>query len=88
MEDFSLYVLDITMNSVRAKASDISVEIIENGDWLDFTVTDNGCGMSQEQVAKLPAGSVICQLDFGITYFAPLMPDFLTSAAVISYDRV
>ena len=53
MEDFSLYVLDITMNSVRAKASDISVEIIENGGWLDFTVTDNGCGMSQEQVAKL-----------------------------------
>jgi signal transduction histidine kinase len=53
MEDFSLYVLDITMNSVRAKADAVSVEISESGDWLDFTVTDNGCGMSAEQVAKL-----------------------------------
>ena len=53
MEDFSLYVLDITMNSVRAKASEISVEISESGEWLDFTVTDNGCGMSAEQVEKL-----------------------------------
>ena len=53
MEDFSLYVLDITMNSVRAKADTISVEIHECGEWLDFTVTDNGCGMSAEQVKKL-----------------------------------
>ena len=42
MEDFSLYVLDITMNSVRANADTISVEIRECGEWLDFTVTDNG----------------------------------------------
>lgn len=53
MEDFSLYVLDITMNSVRAGASNISIEIIEKGEWLDLTVTDNGCGMSEEQVRKL-----------------------------------
>ena len=50
MEDFSLYVLDITMNSVRAKADEISVEISESGEWLDFTVTDNGCGMSAEDL--------------------------------------
>ena len=53
MEDFSLYVLDITMNSVRAKADAISVELTEDGEWLDFTVIDNGCGMSAEQVEKL-----------------------------------
>ena len=53
MEDFSLYVLDITMNSVRAGASKILIEIKEQGEWLDFTVTDNGCGMSAEQVQKL-----------------------------------
>jgi len=53
MEDFSLYVLDITMNSVRAGASKISIEILEQGEWLDFTVTDNGCGMSEQQVKKL-----------------------------------
>ncbi|MBQ7301162.1 MAG: ATP-binding protein [Clostridia bacterium] len=53
MDELSLYVLDITMNSVRAGADAISVTICEEGDWLDFTVTDNGCGMTEEQVKKL-----------------------------------
>ncbi len=53
MEEFSLYVLDITMNSVRAGATDIGVSLTESGDTLTFKVTDNGCGMSAEQVAKL-----------------------------------
>jgi len=53
MEDFSLYVLDITMNSVRAGADKISVTLHEEGDWLDFSVTDNGCGMTEEQVRSL-----------------------------------
>ena len=43
MEEFSLYVLDITMNSVRAGADKIGVTLEEKGDWLTFTVTDNGC---------------------------------------------
>lgn len=53
MDELSLYVLDITMNSVRAGATEISVTLREEGDWLDFTVTDNGCGMTEEQVKKL-----------------------------------
>lgn len=53
MDELSLYVLDITMNSVRAGATNISVELIEQGEWLDFTVRDNGCGMTEEQVSKL-----------------------------------
>ena len=53
MDEFSLYVLDITMNSVRAGADEILVSLVEEGDWLTFTVTDNGCGMSKEQVEKL-----------------------------------
>ena len=53
MEDFSLYVLDITMNSVRAGADRISVTLHEEGDWLDFSVTDNGCGKTEEQVRSL-----------------------------------
>jgi len=53
MEDFSLYVLDITMNSVRAGADKISVTLREKGEWLDFSVTDNGCGMTEEQVRSL-----------------------------------
>lgn len=53
MDEFSLYVLDITMNSVRAGASHIGVELTEAGDWLTFTVTDDGCGMTEEQVKRL-----------------------------------
>ena len=36
MDELSLYVLDITMNSVRAGATDISVTLCEEGDWLDL----------------------------------------------------
>ncbi|MBR6918615.1 MAG: ATP-binding protein [Clostridia bacterium] len=53
MEEFSLYVLDITMNSVRAGADKIGVTLEESGDMLIFTVTDNGCGMSEETVRKI-----------------------------------
>lgn len=53
MEEFSLYVLDITMNSVRAGADRIGVTLEESGDVLTFKVTDNGCGMSPEMVEKL-----------------------------------
>lgn len=53
MDELSLYVLDITMNSVRAGATRISIELCEDGDWLDFTVRDNGCGMTAEQLQRL-----------------------------------
>ncbi len=53
MDEFSLYVLDITMNSVRAGATEISITLHESGEWLTFTVTDNGCGMAEAQLAKL-----------------------------------
>ena len=53
MDELSLYVLDITMNSVRAGATDICVELLEDADWLTFTVRDNGCGMTKEQLTRL-----------------------------------
>ncbi len=53
MDELSLYVLDITMNSVRAGATDIQIELVEDGDWLTLTVKDNGCGMTEEQLARL-----------------------------------
>ena len=53
MEEFSLYVLDITMNSVRAGADKIDISLTEKEGLLTFTVTDNGCGMTAEQVEKL-----------------------------------
>lgn len=53
MEEFSLYVLDITMNSVRAGAEKIDISLSEENGVLTFTVTDDGCGMTEEQVKKL-----------------------------------
>ena len=53
MDELSLYVLDITMNSVRAGATEIRIDLTEDGEWLTFTVTDNGCGMTEEQVKRL-----------------------------------
>jgi len=53
MDELSLYVLDITMNSVRAGAKEITVALREDEDWLWFTVSDDGCGMTEEQVRRL-----------------------------------
>lgn len=53
MDELSLYILDITMNSVRAGASDIRISLEEKDGWLTFRVSDNGCGMTEEQVKKL-----------------------------------
>ena len=53
MDELSLYVLDITMNSVRAGADEITILLREDGEWLTFSVIDNGCGMTDEQVKRL-----------------------------------
>ncbi len=53
MEEFSLYVLDIVMNSVRAGAGKIDVTLDEKDGVLAFTVTDDGCGMTKEQLDRL-----------------------------------
>lgn len=53
MKELSLYVLDITMNSVRAGASNIGITLTEKDSVLDMFITDNGCGMTAEQVEKL-----------------------------------
>ena len=49
MKELSLNILDITKNSVTAGADriEISLTLSENG-WLEFKLTDNGCGMSEE----------------------------------------
>ncbi len=53
MDELSLYVLDIAMNSVRAGASRILILLEEDEETLKFSVTDNGCGMTKEQVEKI-----------------------------------
>jgi anti-sigma regulatory factor (Ser/Thr protein kinase) len=55
MPEIALNVLDIAQNSVRAKASliQITVDVSQPDDTLTITIEDDGCGMTQEQVAHV-----------------------------------
>lgn len=55
MKELSLHILDIVQNSIKAKAKNITVEIVENtgDDTLTISVTDDGCGMSEEFLANV-----------------------------------
>ena len=48
MKELSLNILDIAENSVKARASLVEISVIESGDVLTLTVTDNGHGMTEE----------------------------------------
>lgn len=53
MKELSLNILDVTMNSVKAGAKNISLELTETDNTLTIIIEDNGCGMTKEKVAKL-----------------------------------
>lgn len=55
MKEISLHIIDILENSVRAKASQISlcVNISDKNDSLTFQVSDNGKGMSEEVLSQV-----------------------------------
>ncbi len=55
MREISLHILDIVQNSVVAGATKIGVDICEDttNDTLTVTITDNGCGMSEEFLKKV-----------------------------------
>ena len=48
MKELSLNILDIAENSVKADASLTEIYIDESQDKLCLTITDNGCGMTEE----------------------------------------
>ena len=48
MKELSLNVLDIVMNSVKAKATLINIHITEDDQTLTMEIIDNGCGMTEE----------------------------------------
>lgn len=54
MKDLSLHILDIVQNSIRAKAALIGIEITEQPkeNLLIITITDDGTGMSPEQLQR------------------------------------
>lgn len=55
MTELSLNVLDVVQNSIRANASfiEIRIEINSAQDRLTITISDNGCGMTAEQIKKV-----------------------------------
>ena len=55
MKEFSMHVMDIIQNSIRAGADLVEIEIEEDSE-QDFTtmlIKDNGCGMSQEFIKAI-----------------------------------
>ena len=53
MKELSLNILDITENSVKARATLIQISLEETATTLAITVKDNGCGMSQETLLSV-----------------------------------
>jgi anti-sigma regulatory factor (Ser/Thr protein kinase) len=53
LAEISLNIIDIARNSVRARASliEISLAIDSEKQTLELTISDDGCGMSEEQLA-------------------------------------
>ncbi len=55
MEDLSLHMLDITQNAIRAGATEVAIEVVEDraANVASFVIRDNGCGMTEEQLSRL-----------------------------------
>ncbi len=53
MKELSLNILDITMNSVKAGAENITINIVENNETLVFSVEDDGCGMTKDFLERV-----------------------------------
>lgn len=48
MKELSLNILDVAENSIKAKATNVSIEIVTVDDYLTIKIDDNGHGMSEE----------------------------------------
>lgn len=48
MKELSLNILDIAKNSVKAKASEVTVRLTETETTLTMSISDNGCGMKKD----------------------------------------
>jgi hypothetical protein len=53
MKELSLNILDIAKNSVTAGASLITITVAETAARLTITISDDGCGMTPEFVARV-----------------------------------
>lgn len=55
MKEISLNILDVVGNSIKAKAARIDIEVEESlsKDILSLSIMDDGCGMSEEFLARV-----------------------------------
>lgn len=55
MRELSLNVMDVAQNSVRAEATVVRITVTESdqNDRLTIEISDNGCGMTDEQVQQV-----------------------------------
>jgi anti-sigma regulatory factor (Ser/Thr protein kinase) len=55
VKDLSMHIMDIFQNSIRAQATAISLDIVEDTqeNFLRLVFTDNGVGMSDEMIEKV-----------------------------------
>ena len=53
MKEISLHALDIIQNSITAGAAHLDLLLDENGGILTMVLTDDGCGMSPELLARV-----------------------------------
>lgn len=53
MKELSLNILDIAQNSIKANASLLEILLEETNETLRITITDNGCGMTPEILARV-----------------------------------
>jgi len=55
MKDLSMHIMDILQNSTRAKATEITLEVLLDSEKETLTLVfkDNGCGMDEETVQKV-----------------------------------
>ncbi len=53
MKELSLNILDIAQNSIRAGATDVAITLTEDAHTLTFAITDNGCGMKADFLARV-----------------------------------
>ncbi len=53
MKELSLNILDIVMNSVKAKAKNVEIAISETDEVMTVRITDDGTGMTKEMVERV-----------------------------------
>ena len=53
MKELSLNILDITENSVKARASLVEITITESEQMLTIKISDNGCGMTEQTLESV-----------------------------------